>query len=371
MKVAIVHYWLINWRGGEKVLETLLELYPQADIYTHVYDEQATEGRLKGRPIYTTLISKLPKANKLYQKYLPFMPFALSQLNLTEYDLVISSESGPTKGVITRPDALHICYCHSPLRYAWDMYFDYLETVNRFIRPLMRIAMHYMQAWDQISAARPDVIVANSRFIQKRIAKSYRRKSELIHPPVALEEFYSNDNRQEYFLVLGQLTAYKKADLVVEAFIQSGKQLVVIGGGEQQELLESMASQHSNIQILGRQDWDVCTRYLSEAKALIFPGIEDFGMVPVEALASGAPVIALARGGALDTVVDGVTGILYLEQSVASLNSAVERFCDEAKNFSSETCQHYAEQFSKPNFKQRFTNLVNESQKQLDEDYLL
>ncbi|MEY8253123.1 MAG: glycosyltransferase, partial [Colwellia sp.] len=227
MKVAIVHYWLVNWRGGEKVLQALLEMYPDADVYTHVYDPEAMEGNLDQVNVIETFISKLPRAKKYYQKYLPLMPLALEQLDLREYDLVISSESGPAKGVITSPDATHICYCHSPMRYVWDMYPDYMKSIGRISRTLLFFVSHYLKVWDRLSADRVDFFIANSNFVASRIRKFYRRDSTVINPPVDINEFELEGNKEDYYLVLGQLTPYKKASLVVKAFQESGRRLVV------------------------------------------------------------------------------------------------------------------------------------------------
>lgn len=354
LKVAIVHYWLVNWRGGEKVIESLLELYPQADLFAHVYDESLTEGKLVGRTVNTTFISKLPKSKKHYQKYLPFMPIALEQLDLREYDLVISSESGPAKGVITRPDALHICYCHSPMRYVWDMYPDYIKSTGKINRLLMRPLIHYMKIWDRLSADRVDYFISNSMFIKQRIAKFYRRESEVINPPVDISEFVFDEKKSDFYLVLGQLTPYKRADLVVDAFIESGKKLVVIGDGEQYKDLKRKETK--NISIMGRADWDVCKEHLSKAKALIFPGVEDFGMVPVEAMACGTPVLAYAKGGALETVSDGVSGYFFYEQSIDAINACVNEF--ESKQLDLKAVRSWSEKFSKENFLTKISEFV-------------
>jgi len=355
-KVAIVHYWLINWRGGEKVVEAMLELYPDADIYTHVYCEHGTEGKLLGKNVFQTFISKLPKAKKWYQKYLPLMPIALEQLDLREYDLVISSESGPAKGVITHPDALHICYCHSPMRYVWDMYPDYLSSAGILTRSVMRPLIHYLKMWDRLSADRVDIFVSNSEFVSKRISKFYRRESVVINPPVDIEEFEYCEKKEDFYLVLGQLTPYKRADLVVDAFIDNGKNLVVIGDGEQYRDLKLKESK--NIKILGRAEWSVCKDHLKRTKALIFPGIEDFGMVPVEAMACGTPVMAFAQGGALETVVDGVSGLFFFEQSKEAIADCIQRF--ESTEFDRAGIRKHAESFSKRNFLDKFKSLVNE-----------
>ena len=355
MKVAIVHYWFINWRGGEKVVEALLDLYPQADLFTHVYDESLTEGKLKGRNITTTFISKLPGAKKHYQKYLPLMPIALEQLDLREYDLVISSESGPAKGIIISPDATHICYCHSPMRYVWDMYPDYVKTAGLLSRWLMRPLIHYLKIWDRLSADRVDYFIANSSFVAKRINKFYRRSAEVIHPPVDIDEFELNSEKSDFYLLLGQLTHYKRADLAVDAFLANGKKLLVIGDGEQYQSLKAL--ENDRVKVLGRASWDECKNYLSKAKALIFPGVEDFGMVPVEAMACGTPVLAFAKGGALETVNDGHSGYLFYEQTVESLNACINKFEEQSELIDSEI-RNQAELFSMDIFKKKMTSFI-------------
>jgi len=358
MKVAIIHYWMVNWRGGEKVIEALLELYPEADVYTHVYDESLTEGRLKNYSVYTTFINKLPKSKVIYQKYLPLMPVALEQLDLREYDLVISSESGPAKGVITRPDSLHVCYCHSPMRYVWDMYPDYKNSAGLLTRWLMYPMIHYLKIWDRLSADRVDYFVANSEFVAKRINKFYRRRSKVIHPPVDVGDFEVRANKSDYYLVLGQLTPYKRADLVVDAFLENGKKLLVVGDGEQYKELK--AKENKNIRILGRQSWRECKEYLQSAKALIFPGLEDFGMVPVESMACGTPVLAYARGGALETVLDGETGYLFYEQTTNAINTCVSKFESNEASFSPEALRVQSERFSKLIFQHKISEFIDE-----------
>ncbi len=351
MKVAIIHYWLISWRGGEKVLEAIAEMYPSADIYTHVYDEGMTEGKLKKYNVTETYIAKLPFAKKHYQKYLPFMPTALEQLDLREYDLVISSESGPAKGVITRPDATHICYCHSPMRYIWDMYPDYMQATGRFGKFALFFIAHYMKIWDRLSSDRVDHYIANSKFVASRITKFYRRESTVINPPVDIAEFTLQEEKDDFYLVLGQLTPYKKASLVVEAFNRSGRRLIVIGEGEELKAIKSAAK--DNVEVLGRADWNTCKDYLARAKALIFPGVEDFGMVPVEAIASGTPVLAYAKGGALETVLEGETGHFFSEQTATSINECIDLFEKQGVSCAAVEMRSKAETFSKENFKEK------------------
>lgn len=356
MRVALIHYWLVNWRGGEKVLGSIAELFPEADIYTHVADPALLGSYLKGHKVFTSAISKMPLARKYYQRYLPLMPLALEQLDLRNYDLVISSESGPAKGVITGPDTIHVCYCHSPMRYVWDMYHDYRVHAGRFTKLFMTPAMHYVRSWDQLSAGRVDRFVANSRFVARRITKYYRRDSEVIHPPVAVEDFAPATSSEDFYLSVGQLVPYKRADLLVDAFNQSGQPLVIIGTGALAKVLKARAK--ANIRFLDWQPSDVVKDHYARCKALVFPGVEDFGIVPVEAMACGKPVICMAHGGVLETVIDGVTGVYFGEQSVSSLLGAIEQFEKAQSAFLPEVIRARSLHFSESNFKSRFWEFI-------------
>ena len=357
-KTAIIHYWLVNMRGGERVLEALCELYPEADIYTHVLDEEAISACLRQRNIKTTFINRLPWAKKLYQAYLPLMPLALEQLDLSSYDLVISSESGPAKGVIVGPNTLHVCYCHSPMRYLWDMYGEYLRAASFPIRQLFPLLAHYLRIWDRHTALGVDLFIANSAFVAKRIQKCYRRDAEVIHPPVAVDEFYIASEIEDYYLLFGQLVKYKRADLAIEAFNRLGKRLVVIGEGEMLPKLKKTAN--NNIVFLGKQPFAQVKHYLSHCQALIFPGVEDFGIVPVEAMASGRPVIAFAAGGVLETVKENVTGLFFYAQTPESLLEAVERFEQSLAQFDPRAIRSHAESFSKEKFKVRIAEFIGQ-----------
>ncbi len=349
MRVALVHYWLTKMRGGERVLESFCEMFPDADIYTHVVDRSELSDTLNRHEIKTSFISKLPFAKAHYQKYLPFMPRALEELDLSDYDLVISSESGPAKGVITNPDAFHLCYCHSPMRYIWDLYPHYLNGAGFLARQAFPGIAHRLRTWDVTSAARVDQFVANSSFVRRRINKFYRRDSDVIHPPVAVSEFAAarKDGRGEYYLAAGELVGYKRFDLVVDAFTKTGQKLLIVGDGEERKALERRAG--PNVSFLGRVDFSELKQRFGECKALVFPGEEDFGMIPVEVMATGRPVIAFGKGGALDTVVDGETGILFTEQTVEALQYAVERF--ESLNFDADAIQAHAGKFGPEIFK--------------------
>ncbi len=356
MKVAIVHYWLLTMRGGERVVEALCELYPEADIYTHVARPEVLSDTIRRHRIRETFIARLPGARRHYQKYLPFMPLALEQLDLRDYDLVISSECGPAKGVITTPRTLHVCYCHSPMRYVWDMYWDYLRDVAKPMRPAARVLLHYMRRWDLASAFRVDHFISNSSFVAGRVRKHYRRASDVIHPPVDTGAFAPAEAAGDYYLMVGELVPYKRADLAVRAFSRAGKKLVVIGAGEQLSELRRLAG--PSVEVMGRQPTSVIREKYGRCRALLFPGEEDFGIVPIEAMASGRPVIALGRGGALETVVEGRTGLFFDEQTEDSLLAAVERFEASEATFDPEVIRRHAVRFDRRVFKEKFAARV-------------
>lgn len=344
MKIALVHYWLVSWRGGEKVLEALAQIFPEADIFTHVYDPVLIESSpIKGRRIQTTFIHRLPFARRLYQKYLPLMPIALEQLDLSSYDLVISNESGPAKGVILPPHVPHICYCFTPMRYVWDMYHEYLSHANWFTRLMMRPLIHYLRIWDRLSADRVDHFLVDSAFVGQRVRKYYRRESTVLYPPIELKEFELTKSNEDFYLVMGALVRYKKADLAVRAFNRLGLRLVVIGDGELYGELRTTAA--SNIVVLGSQPRSVVLDHYRRCKALIFPGVEDFGIVPLEAMATGKPVIAYAKGGALETVIDGITGLHFHMQTEEALMAAVQRLETGEITFDADRIRSHAAKF--------------------------
>jgi glycosyltransferase involved in cell wall biosynthesis len=325
-RVALIHYWLVNMRGGERVLEALAEMFPEANIYTHAVAPAKLSAKLRRHRIVPTFVGRLPRAARWYQRYLPLMPLALEALDLSAYDLVICSEAGPAKGVILRPGAVQIAYCHSPMRYIWDKYHFYRARSGRLTRAVMPLIAHYLRLWDASSAMRVDTYIANSAFVAQRIRQAYRREAIVVHPPVDVAAFRPSEAVEsgDFYLWCGELVAYKQPDLAVDAFTRLGKPLVVIGDGEEMERLKHRAGE--NIRFLGRASFDVMRDHMARCRALIFPGEEDFGMVPVEVQASGRPVIALARGGALETVVSGKTGILYEQDSVEGLLTAVGDF---------------------------------------------
>ena len=350
MKVAIIHYWLVTMRGGEKVLEELCKLFPQADIFTNVYDESKISDTIKSHKIYTTKINKWPMAKKLYQKYMPFMPKALMDLDLTGYDLVISSESGPAKGVVPSPNAFHLCYCHTPMRYLWDMYHEYFRKSNPIVKFFMKSMIPSLRLWDVMSSNLVDCFVANSHYVQARIKRYYNRDAKVIFPPCDIEKYGNNQrNPKDFYLFFGQLVGYKRADLAIEACIKSRRKLVVIGDGKSKE-----AQKYTNtglITFTGRVSDEEVAKYLSEAKALIFPGIEDFGIIPVEANAAGCPVLAYKEGGAIDSIKENETGLFFEEQTAESIIECMNKFEQLESSFTNrDVFTNHVKQFSKEEF---------------------
>lgn len=357
MKVALVHYWLVNMAGGEKVLEALCRLYPQADIFTHVVDREKLLPEFRRHKISTTFINSLPASRRLYKKYLPLMPHALEQLDLTDYDLVISSESGPAKGVITRPDCLHVCYCHTPMRYLWDNWPAYMRSTGRLSRLAMRLLLPSLRQWDCLSAQRVDHFVANSRHVARRIRKYWRREAAVIHPPVDTNAFTPRaEPGGEHYLCFGRLASYKRVDLAVEVCTRLGRPLVVAGDGEMMQQLKAKAG--PSVRFVGRQDDAAVRELMARSRALLFPGEEDFGIIPVEAMSAGVPVIAYGRGGATETVVDGETGLLFSEQTPESLAEALQRFEQCEGDFDPRHLHAHAEKFSTENFLTGFRHEV-------------
>ena len=326
-RVALIHYWLVGMRGGEKVLESLCRMFPQADIFTHVAIPEKLSPTLRRHRIIETNIAQYPFSRRHYQNYLPLMPRALEALDLRGYDLVISSESGPAKGVLPPPDAPHLCYCHSPMRYIWDQFHVYREQASPLQRAVMPLFAHGLRQWDVSSSARVDGFVANSTHVSKRIQKYWRREATVVAPPVDVSSFQPAPKEEisDSYLWVGDLASYKRPDLMLRAFKQMDLPLNIIGGSKAQiRQLSSLAGQRTKF--LGHVDAQTLRDYLSRCRALIFPGEEDFGIVPVEAMAAGRPVIAYGRGGVLDTVIDGHTGIFFDDPTVDSLVGAIDRF---------------------------------------------
>lgn len=329
MKIAIIHDWLTVYAGAEKTLEQILGLNPQADIFTIVdFLPQKDRGFLAGHTITTSFIQKLPFAKSKYRNYLPLMPLAIEQFDLSGYDLVISSSHAVAKGVITGPDQKHICICYSPIRYAWDLQHQYLREsgLDKGLKGwIARTMLHKIRLWDMRTANGVDYFIAISDFIAKRIWKVYRRESVVIYPPVDVESFELHEEKEDFYLTASRMVPYKKIDLIVEAFsMMPTRKLIVIGDGPDFEKIKAKAG--PNVTLMGYQPFEVLRDNMQRARAFVFAAEEDFGIIPVEAQACGTPVIAFGKGGALETVADGVSGIFFERQNVESLCETVEKF---------------------------------------------
>jgi glycosyltransferase involved in cell wall biosynthesis len=356
MKVAIVHEWLETYAGSERVVEQFLELFPDADLFV-VCDFMPEKERafLRGREPETSFIQRLPRAQKWFRYYLGLMPIAVEQFDLTGYDLVLSSSHAVAKGVLTGPATVHVSYVHSPMRYAWDLQHQYLRQagMDRGIKGLLtRWLLAKMRAWDHASAARPDVILANSRWIAGRIRKSWRRESIVVHPPVDLDGFPCATEKGGDYVVVSRMVPYKRIDLIAAAFrAMPDRRLVIAGGGPEMARVQAAAAGAPNIDIRGRVTQEELIRLLQTARAFVFAAEEDFGISLVEAQACGTPVIAYGRGGAADILTDGETGVLFPEQTEASLIEAVRRF--ETLSIPPAACRANAERFSREVFRGR------------------
>lgn len=367
LKVAIIHDWLTSMRGGEKVLEVLCELYPSARLYTLLHVKGSVSGTIEGMDIRTSFVQRLPFAKKKYRYYLPLFPVAIEQFDLRGYDLVISTSHCVAKGVIPPPDALHICYIHSPMRYVWDLYGDYFggDRAGWFSKKAIGLFANYLRMWDVNSSNRVDHFLANSMHVARKVEKYYRRKALVIHAPVDCNKFYLSEARGDYYLIVSAFAPYKRIDIAIEAFNRMGLKLKIIGSGQDETRLRRMAG--PNIEFLGWKKGAVLREYYARCKSLIFPGEEDFGIVPVEAMASGRPVIAYARGGLLETVVPlgepqqgPPTGVFFHEQSPGALIEAVRLFNKNRERFDPESIRAHALQFDKQIFREKIHNYIEE-----------
>lgn len=349
MKVAIVHDWLVTYAGADRVVDQLHQLFPNAPIYTLVYDKAKMPKQFESYDIRTTYVQKIPFATKLYKSMLTLMPRAFEQLDLSEYDLVISSCSSCSKGVITRSDAVHICYCHTPIRYVWDFYYTYLQNAGWLKRRLMPGMIHRVRIWDRLAADRVDHFVANSRYIAKRIEKYYRRDAQVIYPGVHINEYDIQEQPEDYYLMVGRMTYYKRCDIAVQACTALNKRLIVVGRGDEEKKLRAMAG--ASVSFTGAlSDEEIKKLYLG-AKAFLFPGEEDFGITPVEAQSAGCPVLAFGRGGATETVLDGQTGLMFEQQTVEAMQACIQRFEEKGVSFTRQQIREHSKKFSEERFR--------------------
>lgn len=369
MKTALLHYWLTNMRGGEKVFAELAKLMPGADIFTHAYLPEpfgeTSQSMLWGHRVRQSFIARLPFGRRHPQAYLPLLPMASRALDLNGYGLVVSSESGPIKGIRKPKDARHICYCHTPMRYLWDMHDEYYRTAGFGGRLAMSLFTGRLRREDLRSVEAVDRFVANSTFVSERIRRIYGRDSTVVHPPVDVD-FFSSAGASEvpppfdapYYLYAGELREYKRPDLAVAACLRMNRRLVVIGNGRLRDGLMRMAAGKGDVTFLGRVSDDELRMAFAHARALLFPGVEDFGIVPVEAQAAGTPVVALGQGGALETVLDGKTGLFFNAPTTDALCGAIESF--EGRSWDAEACRVHAAAFSRPRFAAQMQAVIDE-----------
>jgi glycosyltransferase involved in cell wall biosynthesis len=369
VKIAIIHDWFVTYAGAERVVEQMLNVYPDADLFSIVdFLPEDQRSFILNKPVTTSFVQKWPKAKTKYRTYLPLMPLAVEQFDLSSYDLIISSSHAVAKAVLTGPDQLHVSYLHSPIRYAWDLQHQYLieSGLNKGIKGwLAKYILHRIRKWDVGTANRVDLFIANSRFIKRRIWKVYRRKSNVIFPPVAVQDFPLYEQKEEFYLTASRMVPYKKIDMIVEAFSKMpDKKLVVIGTGPDFIKIQKVAEGYPNIQLMGYQPFNVLKEHMQKAKGFVFAAEEDFGITPVEAQACGTPVIGFGKGGLLDTVLDNKTGVFFKQQTAESLTRAIEVF--ESLEFDYVEIREHALQFSNENFKGQFKTFIDKSFKEFE-----
>ena len=357
MRVAVVHDWLVTNGGAEKVLRAILELYPYSDIFSLV-DFLNSEDRkiiLNNRFSKTSFLQKLPSAKKHFRNYLPLFPKAIESFDLSRYDLIISSSWAVAKGVKTHDRQLHICYSHTPIRYAWDLYDEYISNLKQPKKFLVEQTLKYIRDWDIKTLNRVDYFIANSKFVKERIERIYKREAKVIYPPVDISKFTLQLKKEDFYLTASRLVPYKKTKLIVEAFNRMpNRKLIVIGAGEEFNSIKKIAK--SNITLLGYQEDKILISYMQRAKGFIYGAVEDFGIVPIEAMASGTPVVALNRGGTAETVIDKVTGVHFDKQDIDNIIDAVDSF--EKLNFNFKDISDYAKRFSTKRFKIEFKGYI-------------
>jgi glycosyltransferase involved in cell wall biosynthesis len=358
LEIALVHDYLNQYGGAERVLEALHQMYPQAPVFTSIYARNLMPARFRNWDIRTSFMRKLPLATKWHQLYMPLYPTAFEKFDLSSYDVVLSSSSAFAKGVITEPDALHVCYCHSPMRFAWN-YHDYMagESVPRRAHIVLSLILNYVRLWDEVTAGRVDTFIANSRVVARRIRKRYGRSATVINPPVNTRQYTPAPRGEhgDYFLIVSRLIPYKRIDLVIDAFNTLELPLKVVGRGRQAAELQARAE--PNVEFLGGVSEATLKGLYARCRCFIFPGEEDFGIAPLEAQASGRPVIAYGAGGALETVIPGITGEFFTEQTPDALADVVSRFNESA--YDPVDIRHHAEKFDIEMFKHRIADFIS------------
>lgn len=360
-KVAFVHEWFTTYAGSEKVLEAMVDEYPDADLFALIdFRTPDVRRRFRDKPVHTSFLQKMPGVQKHYRLYLSLMPLAVAQFDMSGYDLIISNSHAVAKGIITGPDQLHLCYCYSPMRYAWDLQHQYLRESNLssgLKSALARMILHRMRMWDVQSAHNVDSFIACSEYIARRVQKVYRRDASVIYPNVAVDEFTIGSDREGFYLTASRMVPYKKMHLIVQAFTRMPeRKLIVIGDGPQFKRIKSMAT--PNVTLLGHQPYNVLLEHMQKARAFIFAAEEDFGITPLEAQACGTPVLAFGKGGALETVQDGVTGLHFHEQSPEAICNIVDQFEAMPDHFKPQRIRAHAERFSTQRFRAEFRDHV-------------
>lgn len=363
MKIAFVCDWLTGMRGGERCLEAMCEVYPQADIYTLVYYAENFNGEFESHKVTTSFIQKLPGNDKNFRRYLPLFPKAIERFDFSGYDFVLSFSHCVAKSILVPENVPHVCYCHSPVRYSWDMRNDYIASLPRTKRPVANLILNRLRKWDLKTAGRPDHYIANSEFIRDRVKRNYGLDASVIYPPVDCSRFEISNTNEDFYLVLSALVPYKRIDIAVKAFSKIGKRLIVVGRGSELGKLKDMAG--GNIEFVSDASDDEVTSFLMNAKGLVFPGVEDFGIVPLEAQACGKPVIAFGEGGALETVIgldcdnyDQATGVFFYEQSEQALIDAVKKLENSYAKFSPQSCRKNAMSFNRERYKSEMKELI-------------
>jgi glycosyltransferase involved in cell wall biosynthesis len=362
MKTAVVQEWLVTYAGSERVVEQLLALYPESDLFSLVeFLPDELRHFIQHKSVTTSFLQRLPFANPHFRQYLPLMPLAIEQFDLSAYDVILSSSHAVAKGVLTRADQLHLCYVHTPVRYAWDLqqqYFQGGQLKGGARRLLAQWVLHYLRLWDVATVNRVDHFIANSEYVARRIWKTYRREAQVIYPPVAIDRFQPHDRREEFYFTLSRFVPYKRVDLIVSAFNQLGLPLVVIGDGPDWKQVNSIA--RPNVQLLGRQPDEVVVKYMQRCKAFVYAAAEDFGITLVEAQSAGAPVITYGKGGATESIVPEKTGLFFSEQTVESVVEAIKQFESGKYRFNPDDLRQNAEQFAPDQFRQKISRFVEQ-----------